>query len=220
MVFLLLAQKTITQTNWEQARTIVQTVQSVFATFQSIATIFALAAGARAYYLSRKPFPKVTQKHSVIHEFLDQNMLWIRVNLEIKNEGLVLLALQKLDAHIQIITPLMSLTRERIQQFNNRNGNNEEELTVDWVSINGRTIDLTKTRIRIEPGETEYIFSDFILQDDEDFTYSRVSMILITTNLKLSRLTSLWGKITKPDGSYKLSTPYKIEPNQEKNNER
>jgi hypothetical protein len=45
-------------------------------------------------------------------------------------------------------------------------------------------------------------------------------MILITTNLKLSRLTSLWGKITKPDGSYKLSTPYKIEPSQEENNEK
>ena len=120
----------------------------------------------------------------------------------------------------------MSITHEKIQQFNNRNTNNEEELTVDWVSINGRAIDLTKTRIRIEPGETEYIFSDFILQDDEDFTYSRVSIILITTNLKLkqkpSRLISLWGKITKrdKDRSYKLSTPYKIEPSQEKNNER
>jgi hypothetical protein len=209
----------ITSFTWEQARTIVQT-------FQSIATITALAVGVCVYYASRKPFPKVTQKHSVIHEFLDPNILWIRVNLEIKNEGLVLLTLQKLDAHIQIITPLMSLTREKIQQFNNRNINNEEELTVDWVSINGREIDLTKTRIRIEPGETEYIFSDFILQDDEDFTYSRVSMILITTNLKLkqkpSRLISLWGKITRrdKDRSYKLSTPYKIEPSHEENNER
>ena len=219
MAFLQLIQNFLIYINWEQARNIAQTLQS-------IVTIFALAAGAREYYLLRKPFPKVTQKHSVIHEFLDQNMLWIRVNLEIKNEGLVLLALQKLDAHIQIITPLMSLTREKIQQFNNRNTNNEEELTVDWVSINGRAIDLTKTRIRIEPSETYSIFSDFILQDDEHFTYSRVSMILITTNLKLkqkpSRLISLWGKITKrdKDRSYKLSTPYKIEPSHEENNER
>ena len=79
MAFLQLIQNFLIHINWEQARTIVQT-------FQSIATIFALVAGVRAYYLSRKPFPKVTQKHSVIHEFLDQNMLWIRVNLEIKNE--------------------------------------------------------------------------------------------------------------------------------------
>jgi hypothetical protein len=135
----------ITNFTWEQARTIVQT-------FQSIATITALAVGVCVYYASRKPFPKVTQKHSVIHEFLDQNILWIRVNLEIKNEGLVLLALQKLDAQIEIITPLMSPTREKIQQFNERN--NEEKLTVDWLSINERTIDLTKTHIRIEPGET------------------------------------------------------------------
>jgi len=47
-------------------------------------------------------------------------------------------------------------------------------------------------------------------------------MILITTNLKLelSRLTSLWGKSTEPDKGYKLSTPYKIEPSQEENNEK
>jgi hypothetical protein len=195
--------------DWEKARNIAQTLQS-------IVTIFAVVVGSFVYFASRKPFPKVTQKHTVIHEFLDEDILWIRVTLEINNQGLVRLALQELEAHVQIITPLLNDTRKQIQQFKN-----DKYPDVDWLSINGREIDLDKIRKKIEPGETDYIFCDFILQDDEHFAYSKVSMILITTNLKLklNRLTFLLNKITRSNIVYKLSTPYKIKPNQEENNE-
>jgi hypothetical protein len=142
MLFLLLAQKAVTQTNWEQTRTIAQTIQSVFATLQSIITILAVIIGAFAYFSSRKPFPKVTQKHSVIHEFLDKNILWIRVNIEIKNEGLVRVALQELEAHIQIITPLLDPTREKIQEFKT---DQYQYPDVGWLSINGKNINLLES---------------------------------------------------------------------------
>jgi hypothetical protein len=209
MAFLQLIQNFLININWEQARNIAQTVQS-------IVTIFAVAVGSFVYFTSRKPFPKVTQKHTVIHEFLDEDILWIRVTLEINNQGLVRLALQELEAHVQIITPLLNDTREQIEQFKN-----DKYPDVDWLSINGREIDLAKIRKTIEPGEIDYIFCDFILQDDENFAYSKVSMILITTNLKLklNRLASLLNKIIRSNIVYKLSTPYKVKPNQEENNE-
>ena len=209
MVFLQFMQSFLIHIDWEKARNIAQTLQS-------IVTIFAVVVGSFVYFASRKPFPKVTKKHTVIHEFLDEDILWIRVTLEINNQGLVRLALQELEAHVQIITPLLNDTRKQIQQFKN-----DKYPDVDWLSINGREIDLDKIRKKIEPGETDYIFCDFILQDDENFAYSKVSMILITTNLKLklNRLTFLLNKITRSNIVYKLSTPYKIKPNQEENNE-
>jgi hypothetical protein len=204
MAFFQLIINILIGSDWEKIRAFIQ----------SFIPIIVLLAGFYVYFQSRKSFPKIIQKHSITHDFLDEDILWIRITLEITNQGQVGINLKEVDANLQIIKPILSHTRKQIQEFKDK-----QQSEVNWPTMQIKNIDLNEIHKQIEPGELDYIFFDFILEKTEQFDYTSVSRILITTNLtrELFIFTKIFHKIRGKDIVYRLSTTYKIESNQEMN---
>ena len=149
---------------------------------QAIVNIIGVIVAAIVYIFSRKYFPKVIQKHEILHERLDEKTLLIRLQLEVKNPGVFSLSPDECDAYLRLITPLLDQTSKRIQE--SFYGDDSE---IHWLSLITKKNDLKKINKIIKSEETDYIYFDFILQDDERFEYSKVSMVLITTELSIKK---------------------------------
>ena len=118
----------ITNFTWEQARTIAQTIQAL------VLSSVPFAAGYW-FFKKRKFYPRANLKHQVIHKFLDNGELLIRVVVEIVNQGDVSIELKKSEVLVQWVLPLRDHIRE---QINHAVKNHKQDVL--WPTIGGKEV--------------------------------------------------------------------------------
>lgn len=152
----------ILNSNWEKARNIGQFSQS-------IATFLALITAAFWFFKRRQSYPKATLAHDVIYKKLDDDTLWIRLTINVKNIGDILLKLSSIKISLQYIDPLDTNINKKIKEefkideLSIENGVYQEKISeIEWPGM-CKELDLTNEDKIIEPGESEQFHFDFIL---------------------------------------------------------
>jgi len=174
----------ITNFTWEQARTIAQTIQAL--------VLSSVPFVAGYWFLKKRKFyPRANLKHQVIHKFLDNGELLIRVVVEIVNQGDVSIELKKSEVLVQWVLPLRDHIREQIDHAVK---NHKQDVL--WPTIGGKEVMIKRL---IESGESDYEYFDIII----DSKYREVKTILITTIFDKSSVKS---KNKDQDQVWRLST--------------
>ena len=184
----------ITHFTWEQARTIAQTIQAL------VLSSVPFAAGYW-FFKKRKFYPRANLKHQVIHKFLDNGELLIRVVVEIVNQGDVSIDLKKSEVLVQWVLPLRDHIRE---QINHAVKNHKKDVL--WPTIGEKEVMIKRL---IESGESDYEYFDIIINSK----YREVKTILITTIFDKSSV-----KSKNQDQVWRLSTFHDL-PDIDKENE-
>ena len=136
-----------------------------------------LVGGLWSYQLfvrNRQKYPRASISHLIGHMQLDDNKLLLHVGVTISNIGDVLLSLVSLETRIQQVIPLSDEVLESIR--NGQNPVSEGETEIEWPLIDSQKLELEKGKhFEIEPGESQDIHHDFVLDADaeviEVYTY-------------------------------------------------
>jgi hypothetical protein len=187
MNFPQLIQNFLVSENWLQARTIAQTIQAL--------VLSSVPFGAGYWFFKKRKFyPRANLKHQVIHKFLDDDQLLIRVVVEIMNPGDVSIRLENAEIRVQWILPLVSDVRD---QINHAIKNSKKDIL--WPVIGSNKVLTQRT---IESNESDYEYFDIMVTGD----YTSVKTILVT---------SIFDKnIKSKDQVWRLSTFYDLVENE------
>ena len=132
---------------------------------RNIAEVTALVVGGIWTYLrfikKRDPYPKAEIKHSISHVRLSSEKNLIHVITNFNNKGEVLLSMVTFDTRLQRITPLT----EEMEHILEANGNLIPKGTseVEWPLLDCHERRWQKGEAELEPGESEYLHGDFII---------------------------------------------------------
>lgn len=136
---------------------------------ESLVTIAAIiVGGVWTYWLfvkKRQKYPHAKTIHEVVHKYLPGKKLWIRVTVTITNLGDVLLSLTSGEVFVQQILPLISSSEESVKLLEKEQ--KEKDVVCREIEWPGyvREFKWEKERFEIEPGESDQISCDFILDD-------------------------------------------------------
>jgi hypothetical protein len=173
----------ITNFTWEQARTIAQTIQAL--------VLSSVPFVAGYWFLKKRKFyPRANLKHQVIHKFLDNDQLLIRVVVEIINPGDVSIELENAEIWIQWILPLVP---DVCNQINHATKNSRKDIL--WPVVGRNKVLIKRT---IESNESDYEYFDIMITGD----YTSVKTILVTSIFDK--------KIKSKDQVWRLSTFYDL----------
>lgn len=137
---------------------IIESVQAV------IATLAIFLGGYWAYsrfIKGRLAHPHANITHQVTHRAVGNGKALLRVIVTIHNVGNVLLTMGESVVRIQQILPLPTGVEEAVRE--GKTPVNDGESEVRWPLIDSRELDLAKMPIRLEPGESDEIIYDFVL---------------------------------------------------------
>jgi hypothetical protein len=182
----------------------VHELKDIAATIQSLVTTAAiLLGGIWSYFLfvrKRQARQRVQITHRVFHKIITKSKALLHITIIVSNVGEVLIRPQRGEMKVLKILPLTSELLNRIEEqegFPYLENLKERELDLPQVS------DLSKfpDNVRIEPGETEEIGFDFIIN-------SEVKLIKIESFFENRNLAAQ--KSSHPIG-WRLSTIHDLE---------
>jgi len=158
-------------------------------TLQSFGILFGLIVGGwwtyRAFIQNRQKYPRANLSHKIFHIKLPNNKIYLQVKIIIANVGNVLI---NLESGFTRITQILPLPEDTTNMFDN----NKRE--IEWPMLNKKATIYEKKNCEIEPGESDEINFDFILNSDVQLVniYSYFSNIK-----KKSRFYKLFKKQSK-----------------------
>lgn len=148
-------------------------------TIQAILTSAAIAVGGIWSYLlfvrTRQKYPRANLKHDLTHRPLGDGFVVLSVKGNISNAGEVLLSLASAQTRVQQVLPPPADLLDAVKKAKDpvREGDTE----VRWPLLYSRQSKWGKGEFQIEPGESDAIHYDFILNDQvrtvEVYTYVR-----------------------------------------------
>ncbi|MDP9474182.1 MAG: hypothetical protein M3R38_00500 [Actinomycetota bacterium] len=136
----------------------------ISANLAPLATTLALLIGGywtwRLYRLNRQSYPRAQLSHRIMHRFISDKKVLLRVDLVIENQGNVLLPLRCVETWVQQMQPWTDDFLELVQK-----GDPVEEdgTEVKWTLIADREKRFAKRAEEIEPGERDEIHFDFVI---------------------------------------------------------
>lgn len=135
---------------------------------QALATVAALAlGGVWSYWLfvkRRQRYAHASIEHLVAHRHIGEGKVLLHVDTRVANIGQVLMSLVSMETRIQQVLPLPTDVAESIRQGDDPVPEGETE--VEWPLIQSHRQEFKKGECEIEPGETQDINHDFILDAD------------------------------------------------------
>ncbi len=136
--------------NMKESSSILSRVKSMAGIAQSIATVIAIIVAGIWFIERRETSLKVDITHTVIHRQIDDKQTWVRVSIEIFNQGKRLLDLESGLFSIHQILPLESDNIPILKDYR-----------VDWPLISDPC--KRKLNIKIEPGEKDHLDHEFLI---------------------------------------------------------
>ena len=131
---------------------------------RNFAEITALAIGGiwtyRRFIKKREPYPKAEINHHISHVRLSKDKNLIHVKTTFNNKGEVLLSMRYCETRLQRITPLTNEMEDSLETDNLTLRNKSE---VEWPLLDSREIKWSKGQAELEPGESEFLHVDFII---------------------------------------------------------
>lgn len=125
-------------------------VKSATGIAQSVATVIAIIVAGIWFIERREASLKADITHTIIHRQIDDKQTWLRVSIEISNQGKRLLDLKSGTIAIHRILPLGSDDIPGLKDYR-----------VDWPLI-GKPCK-RELNIKIEPGEKDHLDHEFLI---------------------------------------------------------
>ncbi|GEM_PF-1955595 len=134
---------------------------------KNIVYIFAIIVGAIwtyvLFYKNREKDPKANISLNIEHLEVNENQNLIRTNIIIENIGKVLIPVVSMDVRLMQILPQNDKTKKAIDKFYSQANISRQE--IDWPELQGEQRHLNAEVCEIEPGEKEFYFFDFIIDN-------------------------------------------------------
>jgi hypothetical protein len=154
------------------------TIKEVLDALQSLATIAAIIGGGIWFLSRRQRYPRADVTHNITHKVLPDGKLLLHVAVRISNKGEVLLTLISGITRVQQMLPLSSSVVESINEGLDPVKKGQTE--IEWPPLYSRESEWKEGKLEIEPGESDHINHDFILeagvQTVEVYTYFKNAM--------------------------------------------
>jgi hypothetical protein len=141
-----------------------------------VTIIAIIIGGIWGYWLfvqNRQKYPRASIVHCISHRHIGSDKLLLHVNATISNVGEVLLSLIHLETRVQQVVPLADDVLDLVSTGENLVPEGETE--VAWPLIALHEVRLERGKCEVEPGESQEIHHDFILDTEvktvEVYTY-------------------------------------------------
>lgn len=125
---------------------------------ESIATIVGIFAAAYWFYRRRARYPRLTWSHTITHERINDETIWLNVQISVENKGEIQAKTPSVTTRVHQVLPLHSDVPASIDP-------NDKSLFLNgeicWPEI--RSWDATSTQQDIEPTETTTLERDFLI---------------------------------------------------------
>lgn len=166
----------------------IATFKDLCQAFQALVSLCAVIVGGiwtyRIFVKKREEFPKADFKHEITHTAIDDDRKHLHVVVTVTNKGNVLLALVEGFVRIQRMVP-----------WPNEVEIPDGEREVPWPLLCQRNCNWNSEAIEIEPGESEELHFDFVVEHTE-----KVVVYSYFKNLKKHRKREIgWNKTTTYD---------------------
>jgi len=143
---------------------------SLFATF--LTPIGILTAGLWAYLVfvrTRQKYPRLNLKLEELVRRIDENRILVRIGVHLENVGAVLADLNHIRVWIQQLEPWQESDVGSILKIPAKVSKNDDmEVEGAWEILCERTVEYGKRQKEVEPGETDVIWFDFVIESDVD----------------------------------------------------
>lgn len=162
MVIAYLVHASTAETNDSGIKVSLSTAKDLSAIVQAVFTVAAIIGGGFWFYKRRQRYPRADVTHSITHKALPNGKLLLHVTVTISSKGEVLLSLISGVTRIQQVLPLPSSVLDTINKGLDPVKKGQTE--VEWPLIEERKPKWKEGKIEIEPGESDHIDCDFILE--------------------------------------------------------
>jgi len=134
---------------------------------ESFAKTLALGVGATWTYLlfirQRQKFPRAKIEHTLLQYPLPAGKLLLRLTVCISNTGGVLLQVAKANVEIYRVRPWAEALVKAVESGAPIETHGPKQKLIDWPLIEAREITGKESFREIEPGETDNLYFDFIV---------------------------------------------------------
>jgi len=138
------------------------TVKEIADIVQAFFTVAAIIGGGIWFYRRRQRYPRADVTHAITHKALPNGKFLLHVAVTISNKGEVLLSLISGVTRIQQMLPLPASVLDTINKGLDPVKKGQTE--VEWPLIGERKPKWGEGKIEIEPGESDHIDIDYILE--------------------------------------------------------
>jgi len=140
---------------------------------REVATILAIVFGGiwtwMVFVRTRQRFPKVNLELSAAHWMISDSEVLLRIKVEVRNDGAVRLPIGQARMWVQQIEPLDSSTLNGVRALPELVSDAEETRAEgEWPFIAARELQYRSAQKEVEPGETDEINFDFIVDSGID----------------------------------------------------
>lgn len=143
---------------------------SLFATF--LTSIGVLTAGLWAYLVfvrTRQRYPRLNVRLEELVRRIDEKRVLLRIGVHLENVGAVLADLNHIRVWIQQLEPWQEPDVDSILQIPATVSKDDDmEVEGAWEILCERTAEYGKRQKEVEPGETDVIWFDFVLESNVD----------------------------------------------------
>lgn len=158
---------------WTAAETGTSIIQSLF-------TSVAIIAGAAWFWFRREPFARADVSQEIVHHWLDEDTLWLRVVVRVENRGHRVIDVLTAEARILQVLPLAGEAGKRIAA--GLPACPEDRSDVDWPEL--QTSPDSDPSFHVEPGESDSLTWDFVIPCGEEG--ERPELVVVYTHLSNS----------------------------------
>jgi hypothetical protein len=143
-------------------------VEEMASIARDAATVIALLIGGLwSYWLfvqHRQKYPRATIEHSIRHWRTGEGKTLLHVDVIVSNTGNVLISLVESRTTVQQMLPLVQDLRDLMAADSELVEQGKSE--IDWPTIGRHDVRYSKDECEIEPGETQGIEYDFVIDDE------------------------------------------------------
>lgn len=144
------------------------TVLNCASSIQALVTVVAISVGGlwtyRLFIQGREQFPRAALAHHITERGLPANRRLLHVVTTITNTGGVLLSLNTGRIWVQQVLPVPGHIADQLQR--NIDLVKQGETEIEWPCIGLRETDLSEEPCEIEPGETDHLHFDFVVESE------------------------------------------------------
>ena len=153
-----------TPSDWiEWVRITLASWKDPFLTLGALATIIGFIGGAVWFNRQRKRLPKANITQTVAHRHLHGNKLFVRVTATVVNKGETLIEVQQAFTRLLLVRPCYEDLREGVEC--GKPTRTTDGALIDWPLLD-KVSCCTEPPREVEPGETDEIHFDFVVDDD------------------------------------------------------
>lgn len=171
----------------------------IFSIIQSLVVIIGIIIGGWwtwfLFIKNRQKYPRANMTHEISHIRLSEEKILLRVAVNISNIGSVIISLIKCDIRVSQILPSNKETQSSIDNYNQECKTNENkglDSEIEWPLLKLYEKACKKEECEIEPGESEKMYFDFIIDSNIEI----VSIYSHFTNATKENKTNLGWSVT------------------------